>query len=104
MLDRLILGGSRGDNQLKHKVGAALQRCAVRAAWRPTSSRRHDQHHGDGAGHRIHWNAVHGADSGARLQDIEGVEVIEKLKPQYRMDAWADRQGRNRAAGAVRAR
>ena len=26
-----------------------------------------------------YWNAVHGADKGEAVQDIEGVEVIEKL-------------------------
>ena len=32
-----------------------------------------------------YWNAVHGADKGEAVQDIEGVEVIEKLG---RNNAW----------------
>ena len=27
----------------------------------------------------VYWNAVHGAEIGEAMQDIEGVEVIEKL-------------------------
>ncbi|MFQ9975757.1 MAG: flavodoxin family protein [Butyricicoccus sp.] len=49
VLDRLILAAGCGDNQLKHKVGAAL--CTLRrwAAWNHQAS--YDQHHGDGACH-----------------------------------------------------
>ena len=101
VLDRLILAAGCGDNQLKHKVGAALctlrrsggmetttSSCSARSTpWRWCLSL------------RTTGTPYTGADKGEAVQDIEGVKVIRKAGPQYRMDAQGDRQGRNRAAG-----
>ena len=80
VLDRLILAAGCGDNQLKHKVGAAL--CTLR---RSGGMETYQQLLGTINTMEMvlvtsdYWNAVHGADKGEAVQDIEGVEVIEKL-------------------------
>ena len=80
VLDRLILAAGCGDNQLKHKVGAAL--CTLR---RSGGMETYQQLLGTINTMEMvlvtsdYWNAVHGADKGEAMQDIEGVEVIEKL-------------------------
>lgn len=81
VLDRLILAAGCGDNQLKHKVGAAL--CTLAPFGRHgnlSAAARHDQHHGDGACHLgLLERRTRRQTKGEAVQDIEGVEVIEKL-------------------------
>jgi len=80
VLDRLMLAAGRGNNQLHHKVGAAL--CTLR---RSGGMETYQQLLGTMDAMEMilvtsdYWNAVHGADPGEAQQDIEGVEVIEKL-------------------------
>ena len=100
VLDRLILAAGCGDNQLKHKVGAAL--CTLR---RSGGMETYQQLLGTINTMEMvlvtsdYWNAVHGADKGEAVQDIEGVEVIEKLGRNIAWMLKGDRQGRHRAAG-----
>ena len=80
VLDRLILAAGCGENQLHHKVGAAL--CTLR---RSGGMETYQQLLGTINTMEMvlvtsdYWNAVHGADKGEVMQDTEGVEVIEKL-------------------------
>ena len=80
IMDRIMLAACCGENQFHHKVGAAL--CTLR---RSGGMETYQQLLGlMGAMEMVlvtsdYWNAVHGADIGECKQDIEGVEVIEKL-------------------------
>ena len=80
VLDRLMLAAGCGDNQLHHKVGAAL--CTLR---RSGGLETYQQLLGTMNAMEMilvtsdYWNAVHGADPGEVKQDVEGMEVIEKL-------------------------
>ena len=81
VLDRLILAAGCGDNQLKHKVGAAL--CTLR---RSGGMETYQQLLGTINTMEMvlvtsdYWNAVHGADKGEAVQDIEG-SVCHWLSP-----------------------
>lgn len=80
VLDRLMLAAGCGENKLHHKVGAAL--CTLR---RSGGMETYQQLLGTMNAMEMvlvtsdYWNAVHGADPGEAEQDIEGVEVVEKL-------------------------
>lgn len=80
VMDRIMLAACCGENQFHHKVGAAL--CTLR---RSGGMETYQQLLGLMDAMEMvlvtsdYWNAVHGADIGECKQDIEGVEVIEKL-------------------------
>lgn len=80
VLDRLMLAAGCGDNQLHHKVGAAL--CTLR---RSGGMETYQQLLGTMDAMEMvlvtsdYWNAVHGADIGEVREDTEGMEVIAKL-------------------------
>ncbi|HIY53198.1 MAG TPA: flavodoxin family protein, partial [Candidatus Agathobaculum merdavium] len=80
IMDRIMLAACCGENQFHHKVGAAL--CTLR---RSGGMETYQQLLGLMDAMEMvlvtsdYWNAVHGADIGECKQDIEGVEVIEKL-------------------------
>ncbi len=80
VMDRILLAACCGENQFHHKVGAAL--CTLR---RSGGMETYQQLLGlmDAMEMVIvtsdYWNVVHGADPGEAVQDIEGVEVVEKL-------------------------
>ena len=80
VLDRLMLAAGCGDNQLHHKVGAAL--CTLR---RSGGMETYQQLLGTMNAMEMvlvtsdYWNAVHGAEIGEAARDVEGVEVVEKL-------------------------
>ena len=86
VLDRLMLAAGCGDNQLHHKVGAAL--CTLR---RSGGMETYQQLLGTMDAMEMvlvtsdYWNAVHGADIGEVREDTEGMEVIAK---QGRNMAW----------------
>ncbi len=79
-LDRFFLAAGCGQNIFKHKVGAAL--CTVR---RSGGQSTYQQLLGCMNAFEMilvtsdYWNVVHGADKGEAVNDIEGVEVVEKL-------------------------
>ena len=87
VLDRLMLAAGCGDNQLHHKVGAAL--CTLR---RSGGMETYQQLLGTMDAMEMlivtsdYWGAVHGADPGEVQQDTEGMEVVAKLA---RNVAWA---------------
>ena len=80
VLDRLFLAAGCGDNQMHHKVGAAL--CTLR---RSGGMETYQQLLGvmDAMEMVIvtsdYWGAVHGADPGEVQGDTEGMEVVGKL-------------------------
>ena len=80
VMDRIMLAACCGVNQFHHKVGAAL--CTLR---RSGGMETYQQLLGLMDAMEMvlvtsdYWNAVHGAEIGECKQDIEGVEVIEKL-------------------------
>ena len=80
VMDRIMLAACCGENQFHHKVGAAL--CTLR---RSGGMETYQQLLGLMDAMEMvlvtsdYWNAVHGAEIGECKQDIEGVEVIEKL-------------------------
>lgn len=80
VMDRIMLAACCGENQFHHKVGAAL--CTLR---RSGGMETYQQLLGLMDAMEMvlvtsdYWNAVHGADIGECKQDIEGVEVVEKL-------------------------
>lgn len=80
VLDRLMLAAGCGENQLHHKVGAAL--CTLR---RSGGMETYQQLLGTMDAMEMvlvtsdYWNAVHGADIGEVQEDTEGMEVIAKL-------------------------
>lgn len=79
-IDRFFLVGGLGRNIFKHKVGAAL--CTVR---RSGGQATYQQLLGVLDAFEMvlvtsdYWNVIHGAEKGEAVQDIEGVEVVEKL-------------------------
>ena len=80
VMARIMLAACCGENQFHHKVGAAL--CTLR---RSGGMETYQQLLGLMDAMEMvlvtsdYWNAVHGAEIGECKQDIEGVEVIEKL-------------------------
>ena len=80
VMDRVMLAAGCGENQFHHKVGAAL--CTLR---RSGGMETYQQLLGimDAMEMVIvtsdYWGAVHGADPGEAMQDIEGTEVVAKL-------------------------
>lgn len=80
VMDRVLLAAGCGENQFHHKVGAAL--CTLR---RSGGMETYQQLLGlmDAMEMVIvtsdYWNAVHGAEIGEAMQDVEGMAVIEKL-------------------------
>lgn len=80
VLDRLMLCGGCVDNQLHHKVGAAL--CTLR---RSGGMETYQQLLGTMDAMEMvivtsdYWGAVHGHAAGEVQQDIEGMEVMAKL-------------------------
>ena len=80
VMDRIMLAACCGENQFHHKVGAALSTLR-----RSGGMETYQQLLGLMDAMEMvlvtsdYWNAVHGADIGECKQDIEGVEVIEKL-------------------------
>ena len=80
VMDRIMLAACCGENQFHHKVGAAL--CTLR---RSGGMETYQQLLGLMDAMEMvlvtsdYWNAVHGAEIGECKQDVEGVEVIEKL-------------------------
>ena len=80
VMDRVMLAAGCGENQFHHKVGAAF--CTLR---RSGSMETYQQLLGimDAMEMVIvtsdYWGAVHGADPGEAMQDIEGTEVVAKL-------------------------
>ena len=79
VLDRLMLAAGCGDNQLHHKVGAAL--CTLR---RSGGMETYQQLLGTMDAMEMlivtsdYWGAVHGADPGEVQQDTEGLEVVDR--------------------------
>jgi multimeric flavodoxin WrbA len=80
VMDRVMLAAGCGENQFHHKVGAAF--CTLR---RSGGMETYQQLLGimDAMEMVIvtsdYWGAVHGADPGEAMQDIEGTEVVAKL-------------------------
>ena len=80
VMDRVMLAAGCGENQFHHKVGAAF--CTLRRSGGMETSQ---QLLGimDAMEMVIvtsdYWGAVHGADPGEAMQDIEGTEVVAKL-------------------------
>ena len=80
VMDRVMLAAGCGENQFQHKVGAAF--CTLR---RSGGMETYQQLLGimDAMEMVIvtsdYWGAVHGADPGEAMQDIEGTEVVAKL-------------------------
>ncbi|MCQ5128058.1 flavodoxin family protein [Butyricicoccus faecihominis] len=80
ILDRLMLAAGCGENQLHHKVGAAL--VTLR---RSGGMETYQQLLGTMDAMEMvlvtsdYWNAVHGADPGEVLEDTEGMDVVEHL-------------------------
>lgn len=80
VLDRLMLVAGCGENQLHHKVGAAL--CTLR---RSGGMETYQQLLGTMDAMEMvlvtsdYWNAVHGAEMGEVQSDTEGMEVVAKL-------------------------
>lgn len=80
VMDRLFLAAGCGENQLHHKVGAAI--CTLR---RSGGSQTYHQLLGlmDAMEMVVvtsdYWGVVHGADPGEVKEDTEGMEVVAKL-------------------------
>ena len=80
VMDRVMLAAGCGENQFHHKVGAAF--CTLRQSG---GMETYQQLLGimDAMEMVIvtsdYWGAVHGADPGEAMQDIEGTEVVAKL-------------------------
>lgn len=80
VMDRILLAACCGENQFHHKVGAAL--CTLR---RSGGMETYQQLLGLMDAMEMvlvtsdYWNAVHGAEIGECKQDVEGMEVVEKL-------------------------
>ena len=98
VLDRLMLAAGCGDNQLHHKVGAAL--CTLRrTGGLETYQQMLATMHGDGIGYLGLLERC------ARRRSRRGTEGCrrrgghQEAWPQYRVDAQSDRQGGYRAAG-----
>ena len=99
VLDRLMLAAGCGENQLHHKVGAAL--CTLR---RTGGLETYQQLLATMNCMEMvlvtsdYWNAVHGADPGRGAAGRRGRRGHREARPQHRMDAQGDRQGGHRAA------
>ena len=80
VMDRVMLAAGCGENQFHHKVGAAF--CTLR---RSGGMETYQQLLGIMDAMEMvsvtadYWGAVHGADPGEAMQDIEGTEVVAKL-------------------------
>jgi len=80
VVDRLFLAAGCGVNQLRHKVGGAF--CTLRRSGGSTTY--HQLMAAMDCMEMVlvtsdYWGAVHGADAGEVLQDVEGVEVVTRL-------------------------